>query len=253
MNLISRTLAHLAATALLTASMTLPALAADDHPSVKRPFSLPPTADLAYAIKARHSGLTLDGSALVKWLAANGKYQISVESHATLLGKIQSSSSKGAIDGYGLAPVTATEKRFRKSPTTLTFNRDAGTLTFSASEVRYPLKGGEQDRASIVWQLVGNARAAAKKFNIGSSWPYFVAGRTEADIWNFKVGKTEKIATLMGTVDAIKVARLLPPGSREQQLDIWLAPSLEWYPVKIRFSEPDGEVIEQVLQKIERK
>lgn len=253
MHSISRFLANVAATTLFMAGMTLPVQATADHPSVKRPFNPPPSADLAYIIKARHSGITLDGSALVQWQADEGKYQLSVESRAMLLGKIQSSSSAGAIDAYGLVPATATEKRFRKSATTVTFNRDSGMLSFSASEQTYPLKGGEQDRASITWQLVGNARAAAKKFRTGSNWPYFVAGRSEAHPWNFKVGKIEKIATPLGTVDAVKVARLLPTGSDEQQLDIWLAPSLEWYPVKIRFAEADGEFIEQTLQTITRK
>lgn len=253
MNPIFRFFAGYAATLLLTTGMALPVHAADDHPSVRRPFNLPPSADLAYAIKARHSGIALEGSALAQWHAADGKYQISVESRAMLLGKILSSSSEGIIDSYGLAPVTATEKRFRKSATTVTFNRDAGLLGFSASPESYPIKGGEQDRTSITWQLVSNARAAKKKFVAGSNWPYFVAGRTDAHPWNFKVGKMEKIVTPLGTVEAIKVARLLPPDSREQQLDIWLAPSLEWYPVKIRFAEPDGEVIEQLLQRIDRK
>jgi hypothetical protein len=237
----------------LTAGLALPAQSAELHPAIKRPFDPAPSADLSYALKARFSGVPLEGNGLVTWRAADGKYRVGVEAHAMVFGKVQSSSSEGIIDGYGLAPITAMEKSFRKKPTTVTFNRAGGTLTFSASAENYPLLGGEQDRASILWQLVGNARASAKKFVAGSNWPYFVAGRTEAHPWNFKVGQMEKVATPLGTLDAVKVARLLPPGSREQQLDIWLAPSLEWYPVKLRFSEPDGEVIEQTLQKITRK
>lgn len=244
---------RLAAAALLAAGLAWPAHAAEFHPAIKRPFNPAPSADLGYALKARYRGLTLDGTALVKWRIADGTYQIGVEAHAMIFGKVQSSSSEGGIDNYGLAPVTAIEKRFRKSPTTVTFNRSDKTMTFSASTESYPLLGGEQDRASILWQLIGNARAAPKKFVAGSNWLYFVAGRTDADAWNFKVGKAEKVATPLGTLDAIKVARLLPPGSREQQLDIWLAPSLEWYPVKLRFSEPDGEVFEQILQRITRQ
>ncbi|QAU33312.1 DUF3108 domain-containing protein [Janthinobacterium sp. 17J80-10] len=253
MNPIFRFLCGYAATAVLTAGMALPAQAADAPSLPKRPFNLPPSADLDYVIKARHSGVTLDGSALVKWQAAAGKYLLNVEARAMLLGKLQTSTSEGAIDAYGLAPATATEKTFRKRATSVAFNRDTGMLSFSASEETYPLMGGEQDRSSITWQLVGNARAAAKKFMAGSNWPYFVAGRTDAQPWNFIVGKTEKVTTPMGVIDAIRVARQLPTGSDEQQLDIWLAPALEWYPVKIRFSEEGGEVIEQTLQKITRK
>lgn len=244
---------RLASAALLAASFSMPLQAGDLHPVVKRPFNPAPSADLDYALKARFSGIPLEGSGVVKWRAADGKFQVNVDAHAVVFGKVQSSSSEGIIDSYGLAPVTAVEKSFRKKPTTITFNRTSNTLTFSASSESYPLLGGEQDRASILWQLVGNARASAKKFVPGSSWMYFVAGRTDAHAWAFKVGKTEKVTTPMGTFDAIKIARLLEPGSREQQLDIWLAPSLEWYPVKLRFSEPDGEVIEQTLVSVTRK
>ncbi|TCS37753.1 uncharacterized protein DUF3108 [Paucimonas lemoignei] len=246
-------LSRLVIAGVLAASASLPLQAGELHPAVKRPFNPAPSADLNYALKARFRGIPLEGSGVVKWRAGSGKFQVSVDASAAVFGKVQSSSSEGLIDSYGLAPVTAVEKSFRKKPTTVTFDRSNNTLTFSASSESYPLLGGEQDRASILWQLVGNARASAKKFTSGSSWMYFVAGRTDAHAWTFKVGKTEKITTPMGSFEAVKIARLLEPGSREQQLDIWLAPSLEWYPVKLRFSEPDGEVIEQTLASITRK
>jgi hypothetical protein len=41
-----------------------------------------------------------------------------------------------------------------------------------------------------------------------------------------------------------------PPGSEEQQLDIWLAPALQWYPVKLRFTEGGGDFIEQTLRQV---
>lgn len=37
-------------------------------------------------------------------------------------------------------------------------------------------------------------------------------------------------------------------GKRLQlKLDIWLDPAREWYPVKLRFTEADGEYLEMVL------
>ncbi len=240
------------AACLLAGAVALPAPAAG-HPSVKRPFNLAPSANLDYQVKARQSGLKLSGSSMLKWRAADSKYQINVETHAMLVGKILTATSTGAIDAYGLAPLSSVEQRLRKSPTTAHFNRQAKTITFTASDASYPLSGGEQDRNSILWQLVANARAAPKKFVAGSAWQYFVAGQRNADSWTFKVGKSEKIATPMGPVNAVRVVRLLPPNSQDQQLDIWLAPSLEWYPVKLRFTEPDGNYIEQTLARIEKK
>ncbi len=227
--------------------------AAVDHPAFKRPFRLPPAAELSYAVKAKHSGLRLNGDSVVKWQTDGKTYSIGIETRASLLGKIVTSGSEGSIDGYGLAPAMATEKRFRKKPTTATFDRESKLISFSESAASYPLLGGEQDRTSITWQLVGNARAAGKKFVAGSQWHYFVVGRADAEAWTFVVGNSEQIATPLGTVSAVRVTRRLPAGSRQQQLDLWLAPSLDWYPVKLLFSEPDGDVIEETLERIDRE
>jgi hypothetical protein len=39
----------------------------------------------------------------------------------------------------------------------------------------------------------------------------------------------------------------------DQALDIWLAPSQEWYPVKLRFSDDDKDFVEQTLTKLTKK
>jgi hypothetical protein len=36
-------------------------------------------------------------------------------------------------------------------------------------------------------------------------------------------------------------------------VDLWLSPSLEWYPVKVTFEDDDGDYVEQTLQKIIKK
>jgi hypothetical protein len=51
----------------------------------------------------------------------------------------------------------------------------------------------------------------------------------------------------------LHVARMPAPDSHDQQLDIWLAPQHEWYPARLRFSEHDGDFIEQTLEKISKK
>ena len=43
---------------------------------------------------------------------------------------------------------------------------------------------------------------------------------------------------------------LPPPDSKEQALDIWLAPSKEWYPVRLRFTDNEDEFVDQTLQNI---
>jgi hypothetical protein len=248
------TLQRTLAAGLLAAALA-PAWAGGDHPSVKRAFNLPPSADLTYSLKARQRGIGLVGDATTVWRAGDGKYAIVSETRSALFGKILDNRSEGAIDDYGLAPAQYTEKRFRKDPTTATFKRDSKAIVFSAAEQSYPIKGGEQDRTSAAWQLAAIARGAPDKFAPGSEWSFFVAGRRDAEAWTFKVTKHESVHTGEGEVNAVHLVKAPPPDDKGQQVDLWLAPSLDWYPVKLRFADSDGEgdYVEQTLEKIVKK
>jgi hypothetical protein len=247
----------LLATALLGAHAGAPhaAEAAGDHPSVKRPFDLPPSADLNYSISARQRGFNLNGEATLTWRAADSKYSVTAESRVALLGKLTENRSQGTVDSFGLAPTTFYEKKFRKDATTATFDRDAKTITFTDGKQTYPIKGGEQDRVSISWQLVSIARAARDKFRPGTELQFFVVGPHDADPWTFRVVGREKVqaGASIGEVDAVHIMRASPPGSKDQTLDIWLAPGREWYPVKLRFTDNDRDFVEQTLERIVRK
>ena len=241
----------------LLAATLSPAMAADepvDHPVIKRPYKLAPSADLVYSIKARQRGIALSGESVSNWRAGDGKYSLLAETKAALFGKILEQRSEGAIDDFGLAPAQFVEKRFRKEAATTTFKRDSKTIVFSEGDDSYPLKGGEQDRNSTVWQLVSIARATPEKFTPGSEWSFFVAGRRDAEPWTFKVVKQETVATGQGLVEAVHLTKAPPPDKKGQQVDLWLAPSLEWYPVKVTFADADGgDYVEQTLQKIVKK
>ena len=239
--------------AILSTVLLAPALAqtADTMPKYK--VNLPPSADLIYSIAAKQSGLALNGEAKLQWTQGSGKYSIVAESRAMLFGKFLEEKSEGAIDGNGLAPQAFTEKRMRKEPTTATFDRQAGKISFADSKETYPIHGGEQDRTSVIWQLIGAARGAPEKFKAGSSWTFFVVGQRDAEPWVFQVIKQEKIATQQGEQNTWHLLRKPPANSRGQRLDIWLAPALEWYPVKLRFTEGNDDTIEQVLETVEKK
>jgi hypothetical protein len=238
----------------LLLALTLGGAAAQDAPvAIKRPFSLPPSADLNYELQARYRGFSLKGEAVVTWRAGDGKYAVSAESRVPVLGTITEDRSGGAVDAFGLAPAEFHEKKLRKDPTTTTFDRDAGVLRFSESKQVYPLKGGEQDRASITWQLAAVARAAGERFKPGSEWPFFVAGRRDAETWVFKVVRREKLRTGLGELDTVLVARQPLADKKEQVLEVWLAPKHEWYPVKLRYQDGEKEQIDQTLSTLTKR
>lgn len=233
-----------------------PARAADaDHGTPIPTYKVDPapSADLTYAITATPMGIKLKGTGLVSWRRQDGKYSVKATSVSPLFGKFLEASSEGAINGAGLAPDDFVETRFRKQPATATFDRQAGKIHFTQSDQSYPIRGGEQDRTSVIWQLIGVARAAPKKFKTGSTWNFFVVGPRDAEPWIFEVENQEKIDTPQGQQDAFHVVRKLPEGSKSQQLDIWIAPALDWYPVKLRFSDGGDDNVEQSLQQVVKK
>jgi hypothetical protein len=245
----------LLAAAAMADGVAAAAPAADDHPSQVRPFNLPPSAELSYSISARQRGFTLNGDATLSWRQGDGKYTINTDSRVALLGKLTENRSQGTVDSFGLAPNEYYDKRFRKDAVTANFDREAKTIVFSDGKKSYPIKGGEQDRVSISWQLVALARANKDKFKAGSEWDFFVVGPRDADPWTFRVIGREKVTAgaAIGTVDTVHVLREPPPGSKDQTLDIWLAPSLEWYPVKLRFVDNDRDFVEQTLEKVTKR
>lgn len=249
--LLSRPVRHrVLLAALFACAASTTHIAAFAQTAAKAALNPPPSADLDYSINANQKGLPLNGSAVLHWSNSKDKYAISTETRAMLLGKILEAKSEGSIDASGLVPAISTEKRYRKEATTTTFNRETRNITFSASEATYPIRGGEQDRNSVVWQLATLARSLPAKFKSGSSIPMVVAGQKDADPWTFKVGKAETIKTPLGDLKAVKVSKVIKDGGKEQKIDIWFASSKEWYPVRIRFTEPSGDFIEQTISKI---
>jgi hypothetical protein len=236
---------------LLVISLSVLALASAQAKPVAT--NLAPSAELKYSIDAKQSFLSLSGIATVNWQVDSGKsYQIKSETKVSMLGTIIKNTSSGRIDEHGIAPEKFIEKRLGKDQTTTTFDRQKNSISFSQSDTRYYIKGGEQDRSSATWQLVAQARAAGDEFKVGSEWKMQVAYVRDADPWTFKVIGKESVTTPLGTYEAIHVLRAPPPDAKDQSLDLWLAPALEWYPVRLRFNDADGNFIDQKLESVKK-
>ena len=57
--------------------------------------------------------------------------------------------------------------------------------------------------------------------------------------------------TALGSFETVHLVKAPPPDSKDQRLDIWLAPGLEWYPVRLKFSDADGDTIDQRLDQVQ--
>jgi len=246
-------LAFLAASLLFSLHALAAPTTADKVAPITHKVSPPSSADLFYAVKADYSSFSMNGNTVVHWFSDGERFSVLAETTTPSFGKLLESKSQGVINAYGLAPTDLIEKRFRKPPHTVSFDRTNNVVRFSASRQTYPIKGGEQDRTSITWQIVSIARGTPAAVQSGTEWSFFVAGRKNAEAWTFRVLGEETVSTPLGNFSAIHIKKL-PSKSREnQQLDLWLAPSLDWYPVRMVFKDTKGIDLYQTLQRIDRR
>lgn len=211
--------------------------------------NLPPSASFDMTVeRVDADGTKWTGAATMTWHTDGSRYKASVEAGVSLLItrlNLLVLRSEGEIDDYGIAPVTVTEKRARRAETATHFNRDAGTITFSASERSYPLLVGAQDKATVPFQLGGIGRADVNQF--GGDIDIQVGEEKEATIFRFQLVGEEEIDTRNGKVVTWHLSRPPKPGSYSSKLDIWLAPGLNWYPVQIRNTEANGALTTQTV------
>jgi outer membrane biosynthesis protein TonB len=218
-------------------------------PADSNKVSPPPSAELKYDVQALRDGNIVYGSSKMVWQADAEHYTVSSEA-SVLFFTVLSFKSEGSIDGYGLAPLLYSEKRFRKAETNTHFNRERNTISFSASTLTYPRQGGEQDRASLIWQFAGFCRANSRKIVAGAVAEIFVAGVRDAETWPLQVVGFEEITVGSNKTNAWHVVRLPRHGSFEQKIDFWLDPQQEWYPVKLRYTENNGEYLDMTLSSL---
>lgn len=223
-----------------------------DTPRLFSRISLPPSADLSYDAVAIKGSSKVEGRGLVKWLHDGRQYSITGEASVLFL-SVLSYRSEGRLGEVGILPELYTEKRLGKSATNTHFHRERQTISFSASTNHYAVKGGEQDRGSVFWQLAGLARGNPDKLQAGLSFELIIAGSRTADPWRVTVHGMEPIALGQGRTDAWHMSLVRPDGGNDYQLEVWVAPGQDWYPVKIMYVDRKGTSLGLSLSKLEKK
>lgn len=213
----------------------------------------PPSSQLQYRLRADIKGLSVEGQGQIDWQFDARQYRLIFDTSTQLTGQLMSEKSEGAIDRNGLVPANFVLKRMRKEPVAVIFDRRAGQINFAGDIPAHKIQGGEQDRLSVLWQLLSMARARPGSFTPGSTWKFFVAGHRGGEAWTFQVKDKQRLRTSLGEIDTLHLTHLPTDASGGRQVDIWLAPSQEWFPVRLRFTEPGGDSIEQTIEKITKK
>lgn len=215
-------------------------------------ISLPPSAELVYTARAMQGTRSLSGSGNILWQQNGQTYTVKGEASALFL-SLLSYQSSGQLGKTGILPDLYHEKRIGKSATETHFVRERNTISFSASTAVHEIQGSEQDRGSIIWQLVGVARGDPAKVVAGLTFETIIAGTKAADRWRVQISGIENLTLADGNFTAWHWV-LVPVENRfDYQIDLWLAPDKEWYPVKIMYGNRTGANLTMTLEKFHPK
>lgn len=222
---------------------------------------VPESAEMQLEItNTKVNGSPTTGVGSLLWDSYAGKYKIAIEAGINLLIttlNLLTITSEGFIDVYGLMPVVSNDIRKTRAATAIHFNHQEKTISFSASNKVIPMENGAQDAASVLIQLAAIGYADATQLATGKEFSIQVAEGRDATPFLFRVVGEEEIDSPLNSetnkLQTVHITRPPKPGFYNSQLDIWLAPSMSWYPVQIRNTESNGTVTNQRVIALKQK
>ncbi|OXC72632.1 DUF3108 domain-containing protein [Caballeronia sordidicola] len=225
-----------ASQAAATAAATAAAAATGDK------FSVPPSGELRY--DTRINGV-MNQIGTIHWVNDGQHYEMVVSIPLPFVGPYVY-SSKGHIDGFGIAPEQYSEQRGRRAADITVFDRTTKQLVYTRTPNNQPLADGAEDRFSVVMQLSSLVRGSPDAYKPGVVRQFSVADNDSNEIWPIETVGDENVQTADGNVQARHFTRLPRRDGDRRRLDIWLAPALGWLPVRILQTEPNGMQIEML-------
>ncbi|CAG9184216.1 hypothetical protein LMG23992_05177 [Cupriavidus laharis] len=208
-------------------------------------YMAPPSATMHYASFV-NGVQNPDG--LIRWEQDGKRYRLSIETR--VLWFRFAFQSSGAMTENGLLPERYEENRRGKSEAAR-FDQAAGTVAFSPG-TQAALPPGAQDRFSVFLQLVGRVRGNPQRYAApGVTETFQVADTRDMQPMQVQYVGEEEIDTGRGMVRAKHFVRLQRHAGDRRRVEIWLAQSLGWMPVRLRQTEPDGTQIDLVYRSTE--
>jgi hypothetical protein len=215
----------------------------NETPTVQANFNIPGSVRLKYEMTGLSGGFTYHATGVMTWLQDGSRYDANMVVSAFLIGS-RSLSSVGDITLDGLAPKRFADKG--RNELAAHFQADKRKITFSANTPDAPWKRGVQDRLSVFFQLASLLAGQPDGFPMGTKIPIYTAGQKDAVTWTFSVAGHEEMNLPQGPVTAIKLTRD-PRQAFDQRVEAWFAPSLGYWPVRIKVTQQSGDYIDQQL------
>lgn len=211
------------------------------HSAVPTTFNVPGSVRLHYRVTARTRFGTLEGTSQLHWRHDGSEYEARLELSAPLL-PTRTQHSVGRITAEGLAPLRFSDKA--RSEEAAHFDRDRGRVSFSSNRPDVALLPGAQDRLSVLLQLSAMAAGEPALLRPGATVGIQTAGSRDAEVWTFAVEAEEPLQLPGGAMATLKLTRQ-PRKEYDQKVELWLAPGLDYVPVRLRLTQANGDWVDQ--------
>jgi hypothetical protein len=211
-------------------------------------FTIPGSMRLHYQVTAQVRSQVWSGRSELVWRHDGDSYDAKLEISAPLL-PTRTQHSTGRITAEGLAPLRFSDKV--RSEEAAHFERDKGKVSFSSNRPDAALLAGAQDRLSVLLQLSAMIAGEPGKFPPATSISIQTAGTRDAEPWQFTVEREEDLQLPGATMRALKLIRN-PRREFDQKVELWLAPSMDYVPVRLRLTQPNGDSVDQLWSSTDR-
>ena len=217
-------------------------------------FEWPPSTRLSYRLSGNYRG-PVEGQAQVEWLRAGTRYQVHMDlSIGPAFSPLMSRrvSSEGEITPEGLQPRRYDEETrvvLRDPRRQVIFlDRDLVRLP-DGSELPRPV--GVQDSASQFVQLTWLFTMRPELLQPGVTIEMPLALPRRLQTWTYEVLGSETLATPAGEVPTLHVKpRRAPRPGGDLTAEIWVAPSLQYLPVRILIRQDAETFLDLLVERL---
>jgi hypothetical protein len=232
---------------------------------------LPSKFQLEFSAQATLGPLALDGDTELTFQRNDDRYTLRSDTRASMFSAEQRSAGRIVVDGAAgarrvlLMPADFVERSGRRDPRTVRIEGTGGQVSFSANAGQpATAPAGLQDRLSLLVQAGQQLRLAVESGASGTfgtqptaSTPADamaskavielpVAGARRISTYRLMLRGAETLDLPAGRIETWKLER--PRDAEHDGLEAWVAPALCWLPVRLRFTDERGTVIENRLR-----
>jgi hypothetical protein len=200
-------------------------------------------------VDSRYAGAS--AATIIDWRFDRAARSYDVRLNTRLMGMgIMDIVSVGRVTRAGLAPERFTQKVLARAALAANFDAQNGRITYSSRSHERALRIGTQDWLSFQFQLMLLAQNKPEALQPGGVVEFPVSGPRDLETYRFLVIGEESIDIAAGPVRAVKLDRPRAIGGANARIEVWLAPELNWLPVKVRFTDRRNNFTESSLESV---